>query len=85
MDDVDDSAPLLTHATPDARFGIPDQRRFQLSDAGSNVGGAGAGDMGVVPGAWSGGGGADQDDDNVHYGPVPTRVMRRNRTQKRVA
>jgi chitin synthase len=85
-DDMNDSAPLLAHATPDARFGIPGQRRFQLSDAGSQagIGGAGAGDIGVVPGAWQGGAG-DEDEDNVHYGPVPNRVLRRNRTQKRVA
>lgn len=29
--------------------------------------------------------GGDEDDEaNVHYGPVPARVLRRNRTQKRV-
>jgi len=25
------------------------------------------------------------EDNNVHYGPLPTRMVRRNKTQKRVA
>ncbi|ODO12122.1 hypothetical protein I350_00908 [Cryptococcus amylolentus CBS 6273] len=65
--------------------------RYQLSDNG-------AGDMGVpmyaTPGGAEGqagfhagdGLGHDDEDDyvNVHYGPVPSRIVRRNRTQKRV-
>lgn len=98
---MNDSAPLLSHATPDARFGIPQsasamsmrpQRTgYQLSDSGAVSGqqrpGQQDGDMGVVPGGWNNGfnGPGDEDDVNVHYGPVPTRVVRRNRTQKRVA
>lgn len=100
-DDLTDSAPLLNHATPDARFGIPQSAsamsmrpppsRYQLSDSGTvpQLPGQGPpdGDMGVVPGGWDQGfnGPGDEDDVNVHYGPVPTRVVRRNRTQKRVA
>lgn len=101
-DDMNDSAPLLSHAHPDPRFGIPQSTsalsmgaRYQLSDNGRTGPRAQEGDMGVVPGAWDNGGhtngygngglGADDDDVNVHYGPVPTRVVRRNRTQKRVA
>ena len=95
-DDINDSAPLLQHATPDARFGIPHStsamsmrptpNRYQLSDNGAT--GLGQdGDMGVVPGGWdnSFNNPGDEDDNNVHYGPVPNRVIRRNRTQKRVA
>lgn len=97
---MNDSAPLLAHATPDARFGIPQSTSamslrpqpsgYQLSDVGvtaQHTGHGAGGDMGVVPGGWNAGfnGPGDDDDVNVHYGPVPTRVVRRNRTQKRVA
>ncbi|TYJ53623.1 chitin synthase 4, partial [Cryptococcus floricola] len=65
--------------------------RYQLSDNG-------AGDMGVpmyaTPGGAEGqagfhagdGLGHEEEDDygNVHYGPIPSRIVRRNRTQKRV-
>ena len=94
---MNDSAPLLAHATPDARFGIPTSGsamslgngRYQLSDVGtpSRVTGDES-DIGMVPGGWNNGypnGGMDEDEDNVHYGPVPSRIVRRNRTQKRVA
>ena len=43
-----------------------------------------------MPGQWDDGGGADlgggmdDEDDNAHYGPVPSRVPRRNKTVKRV-
>jgi len=94
-DDINDSAPLLSHATPDARFGIPQsnsamsmrpqQSRYQLSDTGAHGPGQG-GDIGVVPGGWSNSfnGPGDDEDVNVHYGPVPNRVLRRNRTQKKI-
>lgn len=67
--------------------------RFQLNDNGP------AGDVGVIPNRWKDNGqGAnpmpgyglggnmpmDQEENNVHYGPVPTKVLRRNRTQKKV-
>ncbi|WWD18233.1 hypothetical protein CI109_102683 [Kwoniella shandongensis] len=68
--------------------------RYQLSD---NGGAGAAGDVGMLPGRWDhgdaerqgngyGNGGPlhDEDEANVHYGPLPTRVVRRNRTQKRV-
>ena len=98
-DDVNDSAPLLAHATPDARFGIPPSgsmqslrppNRYQLSDVGSPGRASGEGDMGIAPGSWDAsrfpnGGPGEEDDNNVHYGPVPNRIVRRNRTQKRVA
>lgn len=94
-DDINDSAPLLSHATPDPRFGIPQsasamsmrpqQSRYQLSDVGAQGPGQG-GDIGVVPGGWSSSfnGPGDDEDVNVHYGPVPNRVLRRNRTQKKI-
>ncbi|OCF42866.1 chitin synthase [Kwoniella heveanensis CBS 569] len=102
-DDINDSAPLLSHAAPDARFGIPASTsamsmrplatRYQLSDNGAAAGG-GTGDVGMMPGRWDGNdaehqpnggvGGHEDDEVNVHYGPLPTRVVRRNRTQKRV-
>ncbi|KAK8865591.1 hypothetical protein IAR55_000735 [Kwoniella newhampshirensis] len=101
-DDMNDSAPLLHHAAPDPRFGIPQSSsamsltpRYQLSDTGGA-----AGDVGMLPGRWDNGqaerqgngygngapihGGPEDDEANVHYGPLPTRVVRRNRTQKRV-
>jgi len=48
-----------------------------------------------MPGQWDdggsigggtdlGGGGMQDEDDNIHYGPVPSRVPRRNKTVKRV-
>ena len=100
-EDINDSAPLLSHATPDSRFGISQSQSnlsfggggggggYQLSDVGtpSRVAGDGS-DLGMIPGAWNGNGngGPHYDDgDNVHYGPVPARIIRRNRTQKRVA
>jgi len=112
-EDIHDSAPLLAHAAPDVRFGIPQSAsrpavRYQLSDTGRGAGGES--DIGLPGRAENGveyengygngglngygngglngygGGGGDEDDETmVHYGPVPVRVMRRNRTQKRVA
>nr|ODN74974.1 chitin synthase [Cryptococcus depauperatus CBS 7841] len=110
-DDINDSHPLLSHATPDSRFGIPPSHssmsfhqspsaaspavRHQLSDVG-------AGDMGVpyaLPndaerqvgfgvsdgiGMGDTAGTGEDDRVNVHYGPIPARMVRRNRTQKRV-
>lgn len=99
-DDMNDSRPLLAHAAPDSRFGIPQSTsamsmtapavRYQLSDAG-------AGDMGVTMytgngdaegqngfGTGDGVGAGGEDEVNMHYGPVPARIVRRNRTQKRV-
>lgn len=96
-DDMTDSAPLLSHASVDPRFGIPESassmsmrppNRYQLSDVGSGVRPQGQeSDIGVVPGGWDSSFNTpqDEDDTNVHYGPVPTRVLRRNRTQKKVA
>ncbi|WWC96588.1 hypothetical protein V866_003456 [Kwoniella sp. B9012] len=95
-DDINDSAPLLSHAAPDARFGIPSQNqsRYQLSDNGASQGDGG--DVGMLPGRWVDNEqqrngysippqqGQDDEEVNVHYGPLPTRVVRRNRTQKRV-
>lgn len=71
--DANDSAPLLNHAQP--AFGPGSGSRngrqgYQLRDDGD------MGSGGVMPGT--------DDDVNVHYGPVPTRVVRRNKTQKRV-
>ena len=95
-DDINDSAPLLSHARPDSMFGISNSQSnlsfgggggYQLSDVGtpSRVAGDGS-DLGMIPGAWNGNGGPQYEDgDNVHYGPVPARIIRRNRTQKRVA
>lgn len=99
-DDMNDSHPLLAHAAPDPRFGIPQSAsamsmsapaaRYQLSDTG-------AGDMGVP--MYTGNGDAegqngfgtgdnvgadDENEVNMHYGPIPARMVRRNRTQKRV-
>lgn len=92
---MNDSAPLLNPAYPDSRFGVPPGGppapgvRYQLSDVGG-------GDAGLRPGRWENGAaqadtvangfghGDDEDETNLHYGPVPTRVVRRNRTQKRV-
>nr|KIR48602.1 chitin synthase [Cryptococcus bacillisporus CA1280] len=99
-DDMNDSHPLLAHAAPDPRFGIPQsasamsmsapEARYQLSDTG-------AGDMGVPMytgngdaerqngfGTGDGVGADDEDEVNMHYGPIPARMVRRNRTQKRV-
>lgn len=99
-DDMNDSHPLLAHAAPDARFGIPQSTsamsmsapaaRYQLSDTG-------AGDMGVSMytgngnaegqngfGTGDGVGANGEDEVNMHYGPIPARMVRRNRTQKRV-
>ncbi|RSH90411.1 Chitin synthase, class 1 [Saitozyma podzolica] len=94
-DDLNDSAPLLNPAYPDSRFGVPPGgppapgTRYQLSDVGG-------GDVGLRPGRWENGAaqadtvangfghGDEEDETNLHYGPVPTRVVRRNRTQKRV-
>lgn len=85
--DVNDSAPLLNHAQ--VAFGPG-------SGSGSEAGQGGRGyqlrdeaDVGLLPGSIGGGGhqmgpSADEEDVNVHYGPVPTRVVRRNKTQKRV-
>ena len=96
-DDLTDSAPLLSHASVDPRFGIPQsasvmsmrpQNRYQLSDVGSAGRPLGQeSDIGVVPGGWDSSFNTpqDEDDTNVHYGPLPTRVLRRNRTQKKVA
>ncbi|WWC68306.1 uncharacterized protein I206_102230 [Kwoniella pini CBS 10737] len=102
-DDINDSAPLLSHAAPDPRFGIPQStsamsmngpngRGYQLSDTGPALGNGG--DVGMLPGRWEdneqqrNGYAAppnqDEDEVNVHYGPLPPRVVRRNRTQKRV-
>ncbi|WRT66006.1 uncharacterized protein IL334_002957 [Kwoniella shivajii] len=106
-DDINDSAPLLSHAAPDARFCIPQSTsamsmRYQLNDNGpaSNSGmgprQSDVGDVGMIPGRWDDNENqhngyaapphmANEDDEvNVHYGPLPTRVVRRNRTQKRV-
>jgi chitin synthase len=101
-DDFNDSSPLINHATPDARFGIPQSQSamslrptYQLSDRGSTPQphvGYQDGDVGLGPGRWDDGYGnghlpgaqEDDDGDNVHYGPVPARMVRRNRTQKRV-
>ncbi|KAK4685228.1 chitin synthase, partial [Tremellales sp. Uapishka_1] len=94
-EDFNDSAPLLSHATPDARFGIPSSHsamsmrpppnRFQLTDNGRQpmpMGDYGGGDVGIS------GGYSDADlekeEVNVHYEPVPKRVLRRGRTQKKV-
>ncbi|WVR05534.1 hypothetical protein IAU60_002552 [Kwoniella sp. DSM 27419] len=101
-DDINDSAPLLSHAAPDQRFGIPQSHsalsmrpRYQLNDGGPGS----TGDVGMIPGRWDDGDAEaqnngmaapgnhhapDEDEVNVHYGPLPTRVVRRNRTQKRV-
>ncbi|KIS01741.1 chitin synthase [Cryptococcus deuterogattii 2001/935-1] len=99
-DDMNDSHPLLAHAAPDPRFGIPQSAsamsmsapatRYQLSDTG-------AGDMGVPMytgngdaegqngfGTGDGVGADDENEVNMHYGPIPARMVRRNRTQKRV-
>ena len=117
-DDINDSAPLLSHAAPDPRFGIPQTNsamslrpdlRFQLSDPGyghgSDIGamtgrdggsedehmhGDGNGYMnghgnGYMNGNGNSYGGGEDDEPMVHYGPVPARVLRRNRTQKRIA
>ena len=117
-DDINDSAPLLAHAAPDPRFGIPQshsamsihpESRYQLSDPGygheSDIGaltgrdggsedehmqGNGNGYMnghgqGYMNGNANGYGGGGDDEPMVHYGPVPARVLRRNRTQKRIA
>ena len=95
-DDMNDSAPLLSHASVDPRFGIPQSgsamsmrpaNRYQLSDAGGGRPQGQESDIGVVPGGWDNSFNTphDEDDSNVHYGPVPTRVLRRNRTQKKVA
>lgn len=95
-DDANDQAPLLAHAHPSVRFGVPPSQsgmglrpephaRYQLSDSGSQVGGPGAG-MGMG-GSDLGAMSYDQDDEDgrtPHYGPVPSRMVRRNRTQKRV-
>ena len=97
-DDANDQAPLLSHAHPDVRFGVPPSQsgmslhpeprvRYQLNDSGSQLGGPGAG-MGMgMGGSDLGAMGYDQDDEdgvNRHYGPAPSRMIRRNRTQKRV-
>jgi chitin synthase len=71
--DMMDSSPLLNHAQP--AFGPGSGSRsgrmgYQLRDDGD------MGTGGVMPRA--------DEDVNVHYGPVPTRVVRRNKTQKRV-
>ena len=99
QDDDMDSAPLLNHATADPRFGVPPRggtpNRFQLQDGG-DVGvlpnrwrhdsGMGGGSQVGQPFSYGLGGGQEPppDDSNVHYGPLPTRVLRRNRTQKKV-
>lgn len=91
-----DAQPLLGHAYPDPRLGghaTPSPRPYQLTDNGAAPGGGGGhGDMGIrfdpathfnappsesrpynnEPGS------------NLHYGPIPNRVLRRNRTQKKV-
>lgn len=94
-----DSAPLLNHASADPRFGVPPRggtpARFQLQDNG-DVGvlpnrwrhdsGLDNGSQVGQPYGYGLGGGHEPppDDSNVHYGPLPTRVLRRNRTQKKV-
>ncbi|EIW73092.1 hypothetical protein TREMEDRAFT_70893 [Tremella mesenterica DSM 1558] len=62
--------------------------RYQLSDAGSQIplngmGGMGESDVGVQ-GYGNENGYEGDEPSNVHYGPIPTRILRRNRTQKRV-
>lgn len=75
---MNDSAPLLNHARPDPRFGIGMQpQSYQLSDRpgpGSDAGVHFDNPYGNGP----------QEESNVRYGPLPSRIVRRNRTQKRV-
>ncbi|KAL7423299.1 Chitin synthase, class 8 [Cryptotrichosporon argae] len=84
---LNDAAPLLAPAHPDPRLlngggygngGLSPTPtpgpRYSLTDNGAENGA----DMGVK---WEQN---DDDEDNVHYGPVPSRIVRRNRTQKRV-
>lgn len=61
-----------------------------LSNGNGNAGGYQNGSMGNGYGGYGGHGqygtsmGTGEDEENVHYGPVPTRVVRRNKTQKKV-
>lgn len=69
----------------------PSRASISTDDQHSLLPGGGGG---RVPGQWddggSNGGGTDlgngmqDEDDNIHYGPVPSRVPRRNKTVKRV-
>lgn len=60
--------------------------RWKGSGAGSLPGGyPDGGASGVMPEYGLGGmTPPEQEENNVHYGPVPTKVLRRNRTQKKV-
>jgi chitin synthase len=89
--DMNDSAPLLNHAQP--TFGLPQHNSGYHHAAGdmgmlpgqganggysnSSIGFNGPNGHGLEPSM-------DDHQNNVHYGPVPNRVIRRNRTQKRV-
>ncbi|WOO85757.1 Chitin synthase 4 [Vanrija pseudolonga] len=91
-DDYGDAQPLLGHAYPDPRLGghaTPSPRPYQLTDNGATPG---HGDMGIrfdpatrfnAPPSESRPYN-DEPGSNLHYGPVPNRVLRRNRTQKKV-
>jgi chitin synthase len=81
--DMNDSAPLLNHAQP--TFGLPHNNSgYTLRDDGMGDMGMRASGPGYPNGSFNGQPPADDERNNVHYGPVPTRVVRRNRTQKRV-
>ena len=96
QNDANDSAPLLNHAQP--AFGLPHSqtgytlRDDGMGDMGMRNGGPGQGysnssiGFGGVPNGFQAPQAQGMDDDgrNVRYGPVPDRVIRRNRTQKRV-
>ena len=90
---MNDSQPLLNHAQP--TFGLPPSHTgYTLRDDGmGDMGMRQAGPNQGYPNSSIGFNGPpgqqgdsshDDENHNVHYGPVPTRVVRRNRTQKRV-
>lgn len=72
--------------------------RVSLADDGAMLLPRGGNSSGYeAPGGWrrddsmggagdlsTGGGADDEDEDNIHYGPVPSRVPRRNKTVKRI-
>jgi hypothetical protein len=81
--DDDGREPSYGHNWHPSRTSLADDGVSLLPRGGEPPGGwgdngiGGAGDMGL-------GGVDEEDEDQLHYGPVPSRVPRRNKTVKRI-
>lgn len=83
----------IPHSASATRFQLRDDGMGDMGMRNQAIGQQGYPDSSIGFGTQGSGGtghqmgmgpSADEEENNMHYGPVPTRVVRRNRTQKRV-